>query len=124
MKKLKDHPLIFILILLGFLFELSPVLLCIVLLCYFLCIPQFGYNQRKFSYETQRLNDANLYMSQMSQSFIYTRDVIQSLKETERCFPNGRMRDTITHALQMMEDGKWDIKRAEREALDYYDLNK
>ena len=67
------------------------------------------FNQSKFAYETRRFNDVNSYMSQMAQSFIYTQDVIESLRETATCFSSGRMTETLNHAFLIIENGKSDI---------------
>lgn len=111
--------LFFSALILGLLFELHYLFICIVMLFYLFSVPQLVFNQKKFRYETNRFNDINSYMSQMSQSFIYTKDVIKSLEETARCFSNGRMKDTLNTALEMIEEGKWDIKRVEKSALEY-----
>lgn len=104
-------------VVLGLLFELRPVFLLVLVLGYCLCVPSAIRNQKKFVYETKRFHDVNSYMSQMAQSFIYTHDVIQSLEETATCFSSGRMHETLVEAFERLEDGKWDIKRAERDAL-------
>ncbi len=109
--------LLFSAIVLGLLFELKVFFILLVILVYLLCVPQLVFNQKKFTYETSRFNDINSYMSQMAQSFIYTTDVIKSLEETATCFSRGRMKDTLNQALEIIEDGKSDIKRAEEEAL-------
>lgn len=115
-------------IVLGLMFELNLVFLLIVAFTYVLCVPKLMHNQKKFVYETQRFNDVNSYMSQMSQSFIYTNDVISSLEETASCFTSGPMNETLNHAYEIIVDGKDDIKKAERDALSYieskYDCEK
>ena len=109
--------LLLIALVLGLLFELNPVCILIVAVVYVRCVPQLLYNQKQFAYETQRFNDVNSYMSQMAQSFIYTKDVIKSLEETATCFSSGPMHNTLNEAFEILEAGKWDIKRAERDAL-------
>lgn len=113
---------------LSFLFELNFILLILVAASYLLCVPQLLYNQKKFSFETKRFNDINSYMSQMAQSFVYTKDVIKSMEETASCFTEGLMCETLREAFRIIEDGKYDIKQAEREALAYiescYDCEK
>lgn len=106
----------------GLLFELNLIFLLIVAGSYALCVPQFVYNQRKYVYEVKRFQDVNSYMSQMSQSFIYTQDIIQSLEETSTCFTSGLMCETLQEALGIIENGKSDIKAAEREALAYIEV--
>jgi len=104
------------------------VFLLIVAVVYALCVPQLVFNQKKYVYETNRFNDVNSYMSQMAQSFIYTKDVIQSLQETASCFSTGPMHDTLNHVFEILEAGKADIKQAEYDALTYiesrYDCEK
>lgn len=101
----------------GLLFELNPVALFMVVAAYALCVPKLLKHQQQVQFETNRFHDINAYMSQMAQSFIYTKDVIQSLEETASCFSSGRMHDTLDEAFEILEAGKWNIKRAEMEAL-------
>lgn len=127
-KKKMQCVLLLISLVLGLLFELNPVFILIVAVVYVLSVPQLVFNQKKFMYETNRFNEINSYMSQMAQSFIYTKDVIKSLEETATCFSTGPMNDAIMEAFEILETGKWDIKRAERDALSYiesrYDCEK
>ena len=111
--------LLFIAVILGLLFEINIVFIALICFAYTLCVPQLLFNQSKFAYETRRFNDINSYMSQMAQSFIYTQDIIESLRETAACFSSGRMIDTLKHAFEIIESGKTDIKKAERDALKY-----
>ena len=111
--------LLFVAFILGLLFEVNIVFVVFICIVYILCVPQLMFNQSKFAYETRRFNDVNSYMSQMAQSFIYTQDVIESLRETATCFSSGRMTETLNHAFLIIENGKSDIKQAEREAMDY-----
>ena len=115
--RLYSGGLLLIAVVLGLLFELRLIFFLVVLGTYLLCVPQFVFNHKKFAYETGRFNDINLYMSQMAQSFIYTKDVIKSLEETATCFSKGLMHDTLGEALEIIEVGKWDIKDAEKSAL-------
>ena len=102
---------------LGFLFELNLVCLLLIVALYILCVPQILLNQEKFSYETRRFNEINSYMSQMAQSFIYTQNVIKSLEETASCFSTGPLHETLSEAFEILDEGKWDIRQAERDAL-------
>ena len=111
--------LFFLALILGLLFELNLFFVLIVILTFLISVPQIMLNQKKYAYETKRFQDINSYMSQMSQSFIYTKDVIKSLEETERCFSEGRMKETLQTALEMIEEGKWDIRGVEKKALEY-----
>ena len=119
---------IFVAALFGFLFELKPVLFLLVVVAYVASVPAIIRNQEVHTYEVRRFHDVNSYMSQMSQSFIYTKDVIKSLEETASCFSSGPMSEVLTHMLWLIADGKGDIKQAEREALSYmeshYDCEK
>lgn len=115
--KMYYGTLILIALVLGLLFELNPVFLFVIIVIYILCVPRLVLNQKKFVYETRRFNDVNSYMSQMAQSFIYTHDVIKSLEETATCFSSGLMHETLTEVFEVLEAGKWDIRRAERDAL-------
>lgn len=128
MEKKYYGVLILMALVFGLLFELNPICLLIVVMSYVLCVPRLVYNQKKFRYETNRFNDINSYMSQMAQSFIYTKDVIKSLEETATCFSSGPMKDTLKEAFEILEAGKWNIKQAERDALSFvesrYDCEK
>ncbi len=120
--------LLLIAVVVGLLFELNPVLMLVIAAVYMLCVPRLLYNQKKFTYETNRFNDVNSYMSQMAQSFVYTQDVIKSLEETITCFPQGPMHSTLQEAIEIIDAGKWDIRKAERDALSFiesrYDCEK
>ena len=111
--------LLFIAVILGLLFEVNILFIALICIAYVLCVPQLLFNQSKFAYETRRFNDVNSYMSQMAQSFIYTQDIIGSLRETATCFSSGRMTDTLSHAFEIIENGKTDIKKAEQDALKF-----
>lgn len=127
-EKRKYVVALFIAMVLGLLFELIPIFLFVVLITYVLSVPGLLKNQKKTLFEKQRFNDINTYMSQMAQSFVHTQDIIQSLKETTSCFSNGHMHDVLNEAMEILEVGKWDINRAERDALSYieayYDCEK
>lgn len=114
---------IFVAVLFGFLFELRPMLFLLVVVAYLASVPTIIKNQEIYTYEVSRFHDINSYMSQMSQSFIYTKDVIKSLEETASCFTKGQMSKVLTHALWIVEEGKGDIKQAERDALSYLESN-
>lgn len=104
-------------IILSFMFELNLVLILLVCGAYIICVPKLIFNQRKYSYEKRRFHDINSYMSQMTESFTYTNDVILSLQETASCFTSGRMNETLMEALEIIENGKADVRKAERDAL-------
>lgn len=133
MKKKNDRNVyygvaIFVVVLFGFLFELKPILFLLVAVSYLASVPIIMKNQEIYNYEVRRFHDINSYMSQMSQSFIYTKDVIKSLEETASCFTSGLMNEVLSHALWIVEGGKGDIKQAERDALifleTHYDCEK
>ena len=86
---------LFVAIILGLLFEVNILLVGMIGFIYVLCVPQLLYNQTKCAYETKRFHDVNAYMSQRAQSFIYTQDVIESLRETSTCFSSGLMTKTL-----------------------------
>ena len=106
-------------VILGLLFEVHFIFLIVIGLVYVCCVPQLVYNHSKSTYETRRFHDINSYMSQMAQSFIYTQDVIASLKETATCFSRGLMTNTLGYAFEIIENGKMNIKQAEYDALTY-----
>ncbi len=120
--------LLLVALVLGLLFELDWFFLLFIVGVYMLCVPRLVYNQKKFTYETTRFNDINAYMSQMAQSFVYTQDAIESLEETLSCFAKGPMHDTLREALVIIDAGKWDIRKAERDAFSFiesrYDCEK
>ena len=106
-------------IILGLFFELKPLFLLIVGICYLLFVPQLIYNHKRQSYELQRFNDINAYMSQMAQSFTSNKNILYSIKETAQTFPEGRMQEVLYHAIDVMVSGNNDIVEAKREALRY-----
>lgn len=105
-------------LLLGLLFELRWYFMVIVFVGYVLCIPKMIINQKRHAYELRRFKDVNEYMSQMAQSFTDTKNVIKSLQDTEDSFSNGRMADTLSEALSIIDKGSYDIVAAEKQALD------
>ena len=121
--KMYYFGLLVIALILGMLFEVHLFFLLIIIVIYMLCVPQLIYNQKKSSYEEKRFYDINSYMSQMAQSFIYTQDVIASLEETAACFPSGFMYDRFQTMFKMLESGRGDIKRAEKDVLDYIEVH-
>ena len=56
---------VLIALVLGLLFELKLMLLFVVVIAYVICVPRFYSNQKKATYEKQRFQDVNAYMSQM-----------------------------------------------------------
>lgn len=117
MKKKYYGAALLIAVVFGLLFELNHGLLVVVVMVYVFCVPELLQNRERCQYETKRFQDVNAYMSQMAQSFIYTKDVIQSLEETATCFSCGLMHDTLIEMFDILETGKWNIKSAERDAL-------
>lgn len=117
--KLYYTGILFIAIILGLLFEVNVLFMILIGIVYVLCVPQLLFNQSKFAYETRRFYDINSYMSQMSQSFVYTHDIIESLQETATCFSSGLMTDTLNYAIKIIENGKMDIKQAEKDAFEH-----
>lgn len=105
-------------LLLGLFFELPWYFMIIVFIGYILCVPKLIINQKRHSYEWKRFTDINAYMSQMAQSFTDTKNVIKSLQETAESFSKGRMKDTLTESLEIIDAGSWDIITAEKDALD------
>lgn len=105
-------------LLLGLFFELPWYFMVVVFFGYILCVPKMIINQKKHAYELRRFNDVNAYMSQMAQSFTDTKNVIRSLQETAESFSGGRMKDTLTEALETISTGSADIIAAEEKALD------
>ena len=115
--------MLFVAVIFSLFFELHPIGMLVVAASYMLCVPRLMDNQKRFIYETARFNDVNSYMSQMAQSFIYTKDVIQSLGETADCFSSGRMHEVLKEALEIIDAGKWDIRKAEKDALSFIESN-
>ena len=110
-------------VILGLLFEIHITFLILINIVYVCCVPQLLFNHSKSAYETKRFHDVNSYMSQMAQSFIYTQDVIESLKETATCFSSGLMTNTLSYAFEIIENGKMNIKQAEKDALSYIETS-
>lgn len=103
-------------LILCFFFELKIECIVIVVISYFLFVPQLFYNRRKCAFEIRRFQDANAYMSQMIQSFIRTRNILYSLQETGNTFPMGKMKDVIINAVDCIENGPYDMREAQKEA--------
>ncbi len=108
--------ILLIAVILGLLFELEPVYMVAVGAVYALFVPQLCYNQKKQAYELRRFNDINAYMSQMAQSFTNTSNILDSLEETAMTFSTGKMHDTLTDAIAVLDEVV-DVDEAVRQSL-------
>lgn len=102
---------------LGLLFSLPVYLLVVIAIFYLFLAPKLLYNLKKQKHERKRFDDANAYLSQMSQSFTSTNNILASLKETHNTFLEGRMRKVLEDAIQKIETSTFDVRQAEVDAL-------
>lgn len=105
-------------LILCFMYRLRSVYTGMALLYWMLSVPQLIVTGKRGRYELKRFEDANAYMVQMAQSFVSNKSIYKALQETENTFSNGKMRDTVSAALQHIDEHMAaDVRKAEREAL-------
>ena len=96
--------ILFLTVAFGFFMELHPVLIVVTAVAYFFFVPQLLYNQKKHIYEKRRFQDVNSYMHQMVQSFLRTRNIPMSLRETLNTITSGPLHDILTEGMELMDN--------------------
>lgn len=120
MKKINIELLSFLtILLLCILFKLDYAYIIFILAAYLFLVPHFKENHRIQTEEWERFQDINLYMSQMTQSFISHKNILSSLKETAETFPSGNMKTVIEDAVQIILMDGGDISVSEKKAFSY-----
>lgn len=83
--------------------KLGVVFGIVVMICLFLLIPGILKNIQKEKMEYKRFTDACVYLEQMEGAYRQRGKIYQSLKDTEKLFKDGDMKDTLQRALREIE---------------------
>lgn len=98
------------------LFALKIIFFVPIALCLLYVFPFVILNAKKRKYEKNRFQNAASYLSHMNQSFQDTKSILTSLKETERKYRDGKMRNTLRAAIDHIQKSK-NVRLGEQEAL-------
>lgn len=101
----------------GLLFKLKWFYLLFILFFYAFIIRRIQSYQRIQDDDYQRFLQVNSYMSQISQSFVRTKNILSSLQETVLTFPPGKMHTLLLEAIDVLLLEGGDITVAEKKAL-------
>ena len=118
---MKHHRLLFLLFLTapGFaiLFELKWFYLVFLVLFYLFFLTKIHQYQLKQEEELEKFHQINSYMSQISQSFVRTKNILSSLQETKNIFPPGKLQSLIDEAMDVLLLEGGNITDAQKKAL-------
>lgn len=120
-EKLCIIPLFLIPIFFGISFGLTLPHFIIALLVYLAFTPTILRNRKLQKHEFKRFQDLNLYMSQISQSFVRTKNILFSLKETADIFPSGEMKDKISEAIDILLSGNHELSISEEKSFSHFE---
>lgn len=101
----------------GLFFELKRIYLILICLLYAGCYIQFQKQHLQQTTEIDRFRQINAYMSQISQSFVRTKNVLSALQETASTFPPGNMQTLLSESIDILLLEGGDITEAEKKAL-------
>ena len=101
----------------GLLFELSWVYLLFLLVIYLLALRRIHKNQIQEEEELLQFREINTYMSQISQSFVRTKNILSALHETADTFSTGSLKAILLEAIDILLLEGGDISLAQRKAL-------
>lgn len=101
----------------GLLFELKWFYLLFILVISFLFLMRIKEYQEKQSDEIDKFRQINSYMSQMSQSFVRTKNILSALQETVDTFPTGKIQTLLLESIDILLLEGGDITKAEKKAL-------
>lgn len=107
----------------GLFFELKWYYLLIIAIFYYILGIQLKRNHFLQSEELTRFRQINSYMSQMSQSFVRTKNILSSLRETAETFPSGNMQTLLLEVIDILLLEGGDITAAEKKALSHLSTN-
>lgn len=116
-KLLAYASIIAVAVVIGLLFQLPTWMIVVCCIVYIVMTPKLLYNYKKQRYEKQKFDDACAYLSQMNQSFTSTHNILESLRETQSTFTEGKMRTTLQNAIDRIENSYTNVRLAEEEAL-------
>lgn len=110
-------------ILFGFLFELKWYYMTVICITYAFFLTRIRKYQTLQLEEMQRFRQINSYMSQISQSFVRTKNILSSLQETADTFPLGNIHTLLLEVIDILLLEGGDITAAERKALSHLEAN-
>lgn len=118
---MKERQLLFLFFLLGLgfglLFELNWFYILFILGFYIVFLFRVEKNQILQKEDSERFSQINSYMSQVSQSFVRSKNILSSLQETADTFPSGRLHTLLLEAIDVLLLEGGDITAAEKKAL-------
>lgn len=118
---MKPKYLLFLLllsgILFGFFFELKWSYLLIICIIYLLFLSKIQSYQIRQTKEIDKFHQINAYMSQVSQSFVRTKNILSALQETITTFPKGSLQTLLMECIDILLLEGGDITEAEKKAL-------
>lgn len=101
----------------GLLFELKWFYLVLIGVSYCFFVSKAIKNLQLQSQEMERFREINSYMSQISQSFVRTKNILSSLQETVETFPLGKIHTLLLESIDILLLEGGDITAAEKKAL-------
>ena len=101
----------------GLLFELSWFYLLFLLAIYLFALKRIHKNQIQEEKELLQFREINAYMSQISQSFVRTKNILSALRETADTFSTGSLKPILLEAIDILLLEGGDISLAQRKAL-------
>lgn len=118
---MKTNHLLFLLLItglgFGLLFELRWYYLFFLLGIYLIFLKQIKTYQIAQSEEMDKFRQINSYMSQVSQSFVRSKNILSALLETKDTFPESRLQTLLLESIDILLLEGGDITAAEKKAL-------
>lgn len=119
---MKTNHLLFLLLFFGFgfglLFELKWFYLCLIAVIYLSFLTRIKHYQMKQKEEMEHFRQINSYMSQISQCFVRTKNILSSLQETVSSFPSGEMQNLLHESIDIILLEGGNITDAEKKSLE------
>jgi len=103
----------------GLLFELHWYYLIFIGILYGIMLLFIKKYQQIQIEEMETFRLINSYMSQISQSFVRSKNILSALQETADTFPAGKMQTCLLEAIDILLLAGGNISLAEKEALNY-----
>ena len=120
---MNKYPAFFLLffsgILFSLLFELRWYYILFISILYFLVLFYIRKYHQKQKEELELFRFINSYMSQISQSFVRSKNILSALQETATTFPSNPLQGHLLESIEILLLEGGDILSAEKKALDY-----
>lgn len=124
---MKQHHLLFLLLLSGLIFgiffQLKWFYLLFILIIYLIFLSRIKNYQIQQAEELEDFRQINAYMSQISQSFVRTKNILSSVQETAATFSSGKIQTLLMEVTDILLLEGGDITKAERKALEHLERN-